>query len=228
MTSTTCRVCLWAGAAPFMQVRGREYWRCPRCAATFLDEAQLPHAADERAEYLLHENDPEDETYRGFLARLAAPLLAELPPARCGLDYGCGPGPALGRLLTEAGHVVRFYDPFFRPDEAALARMYDFITCSEVVEHFHRPATEFARLDAMLRPGGWLGIMTCFATDDERFADWHYRRDPTHVVFYRPRTFEYLASRLGWRCEIPSKDVVLMHKAHPDVDTITDRANEEA
>ncbi len=54
--------------------------------------------------------------------------------------------------------------------------------------------------------------MTCFQTDGARFADWHYRRDVTHVVFYRRETFEHLAVRLGWRCEIPVKNVVLMRK----------------
>ena len=37
----------------------------------------------------------------------------------------------------------------------------------------------------LVRPGGWLAVMTCFQTDDARFAGWHYRKDPTHVVFYR-------------------------------------------
>jgi len=64
----------------------------------------------------------------------------------------------------------------------------------------------------MLHPGGWLALMTCFQTDDARFANWHYRRDPTHVVFYREATFRHIARLLGWQCEIPCKDVVLMQK----------------
>lgn len=212
VTPTMCRVCLSAPAEPFAHVDGRDYWRCSQCVATFMDDSQLPDADAERAQYLLHKNGPQDERYRAFLNRLAAPLLQRLPPRQHGLDYGCGPGPALGRMLTEAGHVVRFYDPFFQQDAAALRQTYDFITCSEVAEHFHRPAREFTWLNTRLRPGGWLGIMTCFQTDDERFADWHYRRDPSHVVFYRLETFQHLAERFGWRCEIPAKDVVLMQK----------------
>ncbi|MEK9660939.1 MAG: class I SAM-dependent methyltransferase, partial [Alphaproteobacteria bacterium] len=127
-------------------------------------------------------------------------------------DYGCGAAPALAAMLGEAGHRVALYDPLFRPDRAALARRYDFIACSETAEHFHDPAGEFARFDAMLRPGGWLAIMTCFQTDDARFAGWHYRRDPTHVVFYREATFRHLAVHHGWICEIPCKDVALMRK----------------
>jgi hypothetical protein len=115
-------------------------------------------------------------------------------------------------MLTEAGHSIQLYDPFFHADASALERTYDFITCTEVAEHFHRPASEFARLNALLRPGGWLGIMTCFLTDDERFANWHYRQDVTHVVFYRRETFQCIAAQFGWHCEIPATDVVLMRK----------------
>ena len=129
-----------------------------------------------------------------------------------GLDYGCGPGPALAAMLEEAGLEMALYDPFFEADRAVLGRDYDVITMSEVAEHLFDPAAEFQRLDRLLKPGGWLGVMTCFQTDDERFANWHYRRDPTHVVFYRPLTLQVIAEQRGWSCEIPCKDVALMHK----------------
>ena len=54
--------------------------------------------------------------------------------------------------------------------------------------------------------------MTTFQTDDERFEHWRYRRDPTHVVFYRAKTFEIIAEQRGWSCEIPRKDVALFRK----------------
>ena len=207
-----CPVCLEAAPRSFMHVDGRDYWRCDACEATFVPPEQWPTVANERAEYLLHHNDADDPGYLRFLSRLAAPLLQRLPPGAEGLDHGCGPGPALAAMLRAAGHRVALYDPFFAPDAAVLVRRYDFITCTEVVEHFHFPAAEFARFDRLLRPGGWLGVMTCFQTDDARFAAWHYRRDPTHVVFYREATFRRIAQRFGWRCEIPCKDVVLLHK----------------
>lgn len=212
---TACPVCRASASMPFQEVDGRAYWRCEICEARFLDPRQLPDSMEEQAHYLNHENDPCDPGYRKFLSKLASPLLEKLRQGRqgCeGLDYGCGPGPALATMLLEAGHPMALYDPFFFPDGAVLDRTYDFITCTEVAEHFHRPFDEFERLDRMLRPGGWLAVMTCFQTDDERFASWHYRRDPTHVVFYRTATFRHLASERGWTCEIPAKDVVLMHK----------------
>jgi hypothetical protein len=207
-----CPVCRASGSSRFLCVDGHDYGRCPSCEARFLDPSHRPSEPEEKAHYLHHENDPDDPQYRRWLSRLARPLLDRLDASLSGLDYGCGRGPALAAMLREAGHEVALYDPLFFPDPGQLDRTYDFITCTEVVEHFHRPAEEFTRLDAMMRPGGWLAVMTCFQTDDALFAGWHYRRDPTHVVFYREATFRVIAAQYEWQCEIPVKDVAIMRK----------------
>lgn len=206
-----CPVCT-APADHFLSVDARDYFRCPTCRAKFLDPVQLPTRDAEYAHYLHHKNDPDDPRYRRFLSRLAEPLMMRLAPASHGLDYGCGPGPALAAMLREAGHDVALHDPFFAPDPAPLSGIYDFVTCTEVAEHFHHPDRDFARLRGLVRPGGWLAIMTCFQTEDARFAHWHYRKDPTHVVFYREETFRHMAGTWGWTCEIPAKDVALMRR----------------
>ncbi|WP_274426069.1 class I SAM-dependent methyltransferase [Chelativorans sp. YIM 93263] len=195
-----------------MTVDEKHYWRCAVCEAVLLDDTDLPPPDREKAHYLNHENDPDDPHYRRFLSKLAEPLAARLYPESSGLDYGCGPGPALAAMLRERGHRMRTYDPFFAPDADALAETYDFVTCSEVAEHFHNPAAEFERIDGLLKPGGWVGVMTCFRTQDDRFAAWHYRRDPTHVVFYKEETMRHIGCRFGWDCEIPAKDVALFGK----------------
>lgn len=205
-----CPVCRARDTRAFLTVGGRDYWRCPRCEATFLSPAQRPTPDEEHANYLTHMNAVDDPRYRHFLSRLAEPLCARLAPGARVLDYGCGPGPALAAMLAEAGHDVSVFDPFFAPDPAPLNRRYDAITCTETAEHFHDPAGEFDRLGALLRPGGWLAVMTCFQTDDARFATWHYRADPTHVVFYRAATLAHVAAAHGWHFESPAKDIALM------------------
>ncbi len=207
-----CPVCRSPQAAFFMSIKGSDYWRCSNCEATFLAPGQRLSPSEERAHYLHHENDPDDPRYRKFLSRLTVPLLEKLKTGMVGLDYGCGPGPALAAVLGDNGFHMDLYDPFFYPDPQPLDRTYDFITCTETAEHFHRPAAEFDRLGSLLRPGGWLAVMTCFQTDDDRFANWHYRLDPTHVVFYRDVTLRAIAVQRGWTCEIPLKDVALMHR----------------
>jgi 2-polyprenyl-3-methyl-5-hydroxy-6-metoxy-1,4-benzoquinol methylase len=180
--------------------------------ATLLDKANWLPADMEQEQYLKHQNNLDDSGYRRFLSKITDPLLNKLSPASEGLDYGCGPGPALAHMLSGAGHTVSLFDPFFYPEKTRLGRRYDFITCTETIEHFHLPAVEFERFDSILRPGGWLAVMTCFQNDDSRFPSWHYRRDPTHVVFYREETLRHIAGSFNWSCEIPVKDVALMQK----------------
>jgi len=210
--TVACPVCRTGETEAFVSADDRDYRRCLTCEARFLAPNQRPTPAQEHAYYLQHENDPDAPGYRKFFSKLAGPLMARLERPSSGLDYGCGPGPALVAMLRKAGHAVALYGPFFHPDPAPLGQTYDFVTCTEAAEHFHDPAAEFDRLRALVRPGGWLALMTCFQTDDARFAGWHYRRDPTHVVFYREATFRWLAARWGWHCEVPVKDVVLMRR----------------
>lgn len=207
-----CPVCSATPLADFQSVASKRYLRCPECLATVLDPVFHLSPDREKAHYDHHENDPDDPRYRRFLGKLCNPLMARLRPQSRGLDYGCGPGPALAAMLREAGHDVALYDPFYAPDPTPLAQVYDFVTCSEVAEHFHQPAQDFARMMAMVRPGGWLGVMTCFQTDDARFAAWHYQKDPTHVVFYREETLSCIAAARGWSCDFPEKDVALMQR----------------
>jgi hypothetical protein len=63
-----------------------------------------------------------------------------------------------------------------------------------------------------LKPNGKLGLMTCFSTSDKAFEHWHYRRDPTHVVFYKERTFQVISDQNNWQFEVPTKDVVIATK----------------
>jgi SAM-dependent methyltransferase len=211
MSKLTCRVCTSDNTFVLLSDdRGRAYHRCANCQATLLAREHFLSTDEEHAHYLTHENDVNDKGYRDFLSRLAVPLLARLSPNSSGLDYGCGPGPALAVMMRKAGHEIAVYDPYFAPDDAAFSKAYDFITCTETVEHLHNPHDEFARLVSMLKPGGILAVMTIFQTDDERFEGWRYRQDPTHVVFYRPQTFEVIARQHGLTCEVIRKDVVFL------------------
>lgn len=172
----------------------------------------MPDRDAERREYELHRNAPDDPGYRRFLSRLAEPLAVHLAPGDEGLDYGCGPGPAMSALMVERGFVMADYDPIFVPDGRLLERDWDFITCTETVEHFHFPGREFARLDGLLRPGGWLGVMTEPRDPGRDFANWWYHRDPTHVCFYEPYTLHWIADWLGWTVTRPSRTVALFRK----------------
>lgn len=192
-----CPLCTQAG--PFVRVvggDGRRWHRCGRCALVFVDRADLPAPADERAFYLTHENRADDPGYRRFLSRLVDPVLPLLPARARTLDYGCGPAPTLSMLVRAAGHACDDFDPLFHPDTPSGA--YDAIFCSECVEHFHRPGEEFTRLHALLAPGGLLAVMTEQWSETTDFTRWRYARDPTHVALFHANTFDWLAQHLGY------------------------------
>lgn len=187
----------------------REYLRCPACQLIFLDPEQRLPFSEEASRYLEHRNDGADEGYVNFLRRLADPVAGRLPEGARGLDFGCGPAPVLSDLLTTWGFPCAAYDPFFQPDEALLAGQYDFVTCSEVVEHLHDPGDTFALLGRLLDRGGLLGVMTRFYGHEAPFESWWYRRDPTHVCFYAEPTMRWIARRHGWSVEFPRAHVAL-------------------
>jgi hypothetical protein len=207
-----CPLCHSDRVHPFAQAHDRHYFDCAACRLIHVAPGQRPDPRQELARYQTHENDPESPGYREFLSRLVDPLVERLAAGAEGLDYGSGPGPTLSVMMIEKGFPTEIYDPFFAPDPDALSRTYDFITCSETAEHFFRPGMELRRLNALLRPGGWLGIMTQIFTDDEPFEDWWYARDPTHVCFYRTETMEWIAERFGWTLELPHPTVALFRK----------------
>lgn len=207
-----CPLCRDGRAEPREQAHGRRFLRCPVCSLVFLDPAQRLDAVAERAHYDTHENDPADPRYRGFLSRLADPLIQRLTPGAAGLDYGSGPGPTLSVMLQERGFDVRLFDPFFASDPAVLDRTYDFISLTEVAEHFFAPRDEFDRMERMLRPGGWLALMTEVLREDQALASWRYARDPTHVCFYAPDTLCWIAEHYGWTLEAPRENVALFQK----------------
>lgn len=190
----------------------RAYFSCPKCFAVHVPVTYHLTADAEKAEYDKHENHAEDAGYRQFLSRFSGPLCERIPSSSVGLDFGCGPGPVLSLMLEEKGHAMSLYDVFYYPNEAALQQDYDFITATEVVEHLSNPVKVLDGLWAMLRPGGVLGVMTKRVIDTQAFKTWHYKNDPTHIVFFHEHTLSFIAERWGCEMELVGSDVVFFNK----------------
>lgn len=187
----------------------RQYFRCSICEMIFLHPAHRISLAAEQSRYREHRNDAADAGYVRFLRRLADPMVRRLPPGARGLDFGAGPAPVLAALLTSEGFPCKAHDPLFMPDDRLLSERYDFVTCSEVVEHLHDPAAGFALMAELLTEGGLLGVMTRFYGHEAPFSHWWYRRDPTHVCFYAEPTMRWIAEDRGWSVELPRPHVAL-------------------
>ena len=207
-----CLVCEDPAVKLILEEDEKVYWKCSNCLFISLDPKYRLSSSEEKDRYKQHNNDIYDANYRLFLSKLFKPLQGKLKDGAKGLDFGCGPGPALAEMFKEVGHQVDLYDPFFFNNETVFKKAYDFITCTETIEHFYEPVKEFKRIDQMLVKEGFLGVMTTFVSDEKGFGQWYYRKDPTHVAFYRPETIEVIASMMNWTYEIPEKDVVLFKK----------------
>jgi 2-polyprenyl-3-methyl-5-hydroxy-6-metoxy-1,4-benzoquinol methylase len=116
-------------------------------------------------------------------------------------------------MFREAGFACHDYDPFYRDDPALLTGRYDFVAATEGLEHLAEPAGVLHRLLSLLRPGGWLGVMTKRVTSEDAFARWHYIRDPTHIAFFCDDTFAWIAEHYRVAVHIESADVVLLRTA---------------
>ena len=207
-----CPLCHKEEVGPYAEDNLRSYLNCRVCDLVFVPREHWLSASEEKAIYDLHENDENDPGYRKFLSRLTQPLLERLGEQKQGLDFGCGPGPALARVMEEAGHAMALFDLFYYNRPGLLDVDYDFICTTEVVEHFQAPGAEFEALFKRLRPGGWLGIMTKLVKDPQAFKNWHYIRDLTHISFYSRTTFAWLARQFNAHVEILGNDVILMQK----------------
>lgn len=219
-----CPLCASGDSREYSCDERRRYLRCSSCMLVFVPALHHLSPAAEKKRYDLHRNAPDNEGYRTFLRRMADPLMKRLSPGSEGLDFGSGPQPLLASLVREAGYSMAIYDPFYEPVPDVLDRRYDFITATEVVEHLRDPKTELGRLWNCLRPRGWLGIMTRPVVQRDAFPVWHYKNDLTHICFFSPETFRWLAGRWAADLEFLEGDIVLFRKRSsaglPEADVI--------
>lgn len=194
------------------KVTAREFFRCGQCDLTFVPPSQFISKAEETVHYNFHQNNPDDVGYRQFLANMCDPMLELLPTQSSGLDYGSGPGPTLSIMFGERGHSVSNYDYIYATDSSVFDKYYDFITCTETIEHFREPRKDLFKIWGLLKTGGFLGLMTSFLTPKIDFEQWHYKNDPTHICFYSKETIKWLTELWETQIVYHSSSVVIFRK----------------
>lgn len=212
----TCPLCQSSDTHFWYQDKKRSYQHCPQCDLVFVDRSQHLSHDDEKSVYDLHENNDQDMGYREFLSRMADPVRQRVPAGSHGLDFGCGPGPVLAQMFRETGYKMNTFDVYYANQPDVMTQQYDFITSTEVFEHLSAPATVLEQLSAILKSGGYLGIMTKRVTSQEAFASWHYKNDPTHITFFSENSFHWIARHYRMTLEIISQDVVILQKKTDD------------
>ncbi len=211
-----CPLCSFTRANYFFKDHLRRYFYCPECFFVFADPAARLSHTEEKAYYDLHENDPSDAGYIKFLSRFANPLVDTLKSMGKntgeGLDFGTGSSSPLPKMLEQQGYFINVYDLHYANNPRVLQKKYDFITCTEVLEHLHKPSKELAMLLGLLSFGGILGIMTKMCFGQKEFKTWHYKNDPTHVSFFSQKSFLFFAKKHKLGVNFFGNDVIFLRK----------------
>ncbi len=169
-------------------------YACEVCHGIFKSPDSFQDYSEQKKRYDLHQNEEDSEGYRAYFGRFLDFTLPMVGNVESALDFGSGASTLLAIMMRENGISCDSYDPIYRPDSTYLQKSYDLIVSVEVFEHLQNPSEVFRHLLSRLNSGGYLAIQTQFHYNDiELFLNWHYRLDPTHVVFFAPETFRYLS-----------------------------------
>jgi len=175
--------------------KDRSFYLCEKCFLISISEANYISPKEEKERYLKHNNGIEFEGYVNFLSRAINPTLNFLNKSMIGLDFGCGYSQTLSKILYNKGYNCEDYDPFFVQN--ALNKKYDFIFSTEVFEHFFNPKKEITKLINLVKKDGIIIIMTERWNSIDKFENWYYKNDPTHVAFFNKKTFDFIGHKFN-------------------------------
>jgi hypothetical protein len=186
------------------------YLRCPNCQCVFTNPSDYLNQELELDQYSRHNNSFDSPGYVDMFLRYLDFVIPKDFNGRF-LDFGSGPEPVLQQVLQNKGFECDIYDPYYA--DSLPDKKYDFVTSTEVFEHFYDPLKEIETITKMLNKGGYLAVMTLFIKEEIDFQDWWYRRDPTHVTFYHQDTFEHIAECFGLEVvKSNDKNIILLKK----------------
>ncbi len=191
MTSPTCPLCN-STSTLFCEKPKHLFYKCNTCDGIFRPKDTFLTAEEEKAHYEKHNNDVFDERYQNFVSPIVNAVLQDFSPEAKGLDFGSGTGPVIAKMLTDKGFQVQNYDLFFANEPSLLQEKYDYVSCCEVMEHFHQPYKEFKLLRSLLLPKGKLYCKTEVFNNQKPFENWYYKDDFTHVFIYQTKTLKWL------------------------------------
>ncbi|GIU42928.1 methyltransferase domain-containing protein [Shewanella colwelliana] len=205
-----CPLCSNDNCVPFYQDRKRAIYRCKACELLFADaNSHLPPAA-ELNKYQTAAN--KHKALQQFVMSLLEQCAQQTTQPLLGLNFGRTLETSVVNTISQRGHQLYQYDPFFAPDHSLLKQQYDFIACYKVFEHFRFPNKEWNLLCSILKPGGWIAINTQLLVQLNGFAKWHHKNNLTHVSFYQQATFQFLAQQADFKLLFASNDLILVQK----------------
>lgn len=192
----------------------KNYYYCHKCKFIFAESKAVLNDQEQRRRYQMHNNKITDPVYRDYFKNFIDYAFSYIENKKRVLDFGSGPEPVLADVLKESGFKVEIYDKFFTPDNEVFNKKYEIITSTEVFEHLEYPMEFIEKLLNILEEKGYLLLMTCFYLNDiDSFSKWWYIQDPTHISFFNPKTFEYIAKKHNLEIvDHNNKNIIILRK----------------
>ena len=175
------------------------YFKCSCCKGIFKKSNLHLKGKDEKNIYDKHVNISTDIRYQNFLSPITNSVLNDFSSNTKGLDFGSGKDSAIVKVLRDNKYKIEAYDLFYKDDKSLLEKKYDYITCSEVIEHFQNPKKEFELLLLILKENAALYLMTEIYDESINFEKWYYKNDPTHIFFYQKETFAWIQKKYAFK-----------------------------
>jgi len=190
-------LCQSKNCSPFYTNGKRNFFYCTECFLIFIPDHELISIEEEKKRYELHNNTISDEKYCSYLLKFIDNLnriplqYSEL------LDFGCGKNNVLSTLLQKKGIICNGYDPHYGIALDILNKKYDGILLGEVLEHIRDLNNASVIIKECIKKEGVILIKTELYPSKDKFADWWYIYDLTHINFFTEKTITVIAEKIN-------------------------------
>lgn len=206
-----CKLCGSEKVSVYAGNKKREFIRCSSCELVFVPDQYYLTIDQERKRYDLHDNSIENKGYLEFLDKIVTIITHSFPQDSTILDFGSGANAVLEGILGNKGFHCDSFDPLFNLRCNNDTLIYDIIVVCEVIEHLRLLQNELSFIKQRLKPDGIVIIRTQLYPDADKFLNWWYIQDLTHINFFSPVTITFVASLLNRTVSFTSeKDVFLL------------------
>ncbi len=208
MNDRRCRICQFPSTLFFRDAR--TFFKCPNCALIFTYD--LPEKNLEENHYKTQWQETSPDFWEGQATSLISYIqhFGILPGNQRILDFGAGSG-ELARELERHGYQMTALEPMtdgFLKDQN-YPFLFDAVVAIEVIEHLPNIWEELEQIEKNLKPEGVMifstGLTNSFIDSVnavEKFKEWWYKDDLTHISFFCNQTLSVMAEQRNYSIEI--------------------------
>ncbi len=217
----SCRVCQFPSTLFYRDTR--TFFKCPNCALIFTND--LPNKEIEENHYKTQWQTTDPDFWEGQATNLITYIqhFGVLPDNHRILDFGAGSGD-FTRELEKHGYRMTALEPMtdgYLKDQS-YPFLFDAVVAIEVIEHLPNVWEELQEIEKVVKPEGVIIFSTGLTNPFidlpdavEKFKEWWYKDDPTHISFFCNNTLSVMAEKGGYTIEIFGDKVFIIKLGAP-------------